>query len=92
MALVIRDRSFVDSRTLKIEADGLRYVQALVWTRRKRFSFSEINCILLSNTNLLSFQVGNEVFSIQTKPHKPRHQEAIEALVQGVRRSVGPKR
>jgi hypothetical protein len=54
----------------------------------RRFSFGQIDLILMSPANILSFQVGREVFSIQTKPGDKTHQQIIDNLLQEVGRSA----
>jgi hypothetical protein len=70
-------------RYLKLRKNGVYFYGNSFWGGNS-FRFDQIDCVLLSPTHELSFQVGNEVFSIQTKPNKPRHQAAIAALLEGL--------
>jgi len=88
MAHVIRSRGLVEARRLKVDADRVEFVEG-GFLGKKKFTFNQIDCVLMSPQHELSFQVGKEVFSIPTKPYKAKHQAAIDALVQGVRRSAG---
>jgi hypothetical protein len=53
----------------------------------QKHGFSKIDCVLLSSTHELSFQVGKDIFRIPTKPADPKHQEAIAALLAGIERN-----
>jgi hypothetical protein len=89
MGLVIRASSFLDSRYLKVTPEGVLFRDNEFFHPRKRFVFRQIDCVVMSADSVLSFQVGNEVFSIRTKPSNRKHQEVIRALMGGVRRSTG---
>jgi hypothetical protein len=85
------DASGLFSRNyLLLKRDGCKfYENGMLWGAR-RFRFREIGCVLMSEGHKLSFQVGNEVFSIQTKPDRAKHQAAIAALLAGVEDSKLP--
>lgn len=53
----------------------------------RRFRFDEVACVLLAPDHTLSFQVGQEVFSVKTNPHNAKHQATITALVQALEAS-----
>ena len=89
MALVIRASSFAASQSLKVLPDGVRFSDGAPLSTAKRFGFGQIDLVLMSPDNTLSFQVGREVFSIATQPYKDKHRQAIEALVNGVRATAG---
>ena len=89
MALKIDASSLLAKQYLKVESDGIKYVQASLGGSTRRFRYHEIACILLSESNVLSFQVGEEVFSIQTRPDKTKHLEVISTFVHEVRRAHG---
>lgn len=89
MALVIRASTFCETRVLKVESWGVTHVDACLIGGRRTFGFGEIECILMSVKHVLSFQVGDEVFSVATKPGNRRHQKTIEALVDAVRAAHG---
>lgn len=87
MDLKISHNSLFAKHYLSVEPDCVQfYENAKLGTRR--FPFKRIECVLLSPDNRLSFQVGEEVFSIQTFPGNASHQAAIDALLQAVQRSV----
>ena len=89
MKLKIKVSSFAEARVLTIEQDCVCFQQTLFMGGKRRFDFSQIDCVLMSPNNELSFQVGDEVFTVPTKPGKRGHEAAIAALLEGVRRSVG---
>lgn len=89
MKYVIRANTLLTKRGLKVDSDGVTHVETSFFGGRRKFSFREIGCILLSSQHVLSFQAGHEVFSIPTNPGKRVHQETIQALVQGVRAAHG---
>ncbi len=87
MSLKITNNSLFEKHFLTVDSDGLRfYSGALIGARR--FRFNQIDTLLLSRTNVLSFQVGNEVFSIPTKPENRDHRNTIDFLVQEVQRTL----
>ena len=49
----------------------------------------QIDAILMSPDHVLSFQVGNEVFSLPTRPGKKAHQAAIDELLRQVQPFTG---
>ena len=81
MTFVIRASSFFVKRYLKVTDQGVDFMETAATGGRKRFNFGQIEFILLSPAQVLSFQVGNEVFSIQTNPNKPKHVAAIRELL-----------
>lgn len=89
MGLKIKGSTFVEVRVLIVERDGVRFQQTAFMGGKRRFAFSQIDSVLMSPNNELSFQVGDEVFTVPTKPGKRGHEAAIAALLEGVRRSVG---
>lgn len=89
MKLKIKASSAVMSHSLEVRPEGVRFTETALWGNRS-FGFSQIDCVLMAPNQVLSFQVGQEVFSIPTVPGNSTHQATIAALVEGVRRSVGP--
>ncbi len=69
---------------LKVLPDGVQFYESSIGFSARRFRFEQIACVLMSADNELSFQVGNEVFSIPATPLKPAHRVAIDALVAGL--------
>jgi len=88
MALKISNNSLFTKHYLSVDSGGIQFYDNSAFGG-KRFPFSRIDCVLMSVDNKLSFQVGKEVFSIPTDPNNAKHQEAINALLQEVRRSAG---
>ena len=87
MALIIRASSLFTKHYLKVAPWGVDYMETSGLGGRRKFTFGQIDCILMSPDNRLSFQVGQEVFIIQTNPNKPRHQQTIQEFTQAVGRS-----
>ena len=88
MSLKITNSSLFEKHFLSVDSDGVRFYNSGLFGA-KRFRFNQIETVLLSANHTLSFQVGNEVFSIPTKPENPKHQNVIDFLLQEVRRSAG---
>lgn len=89
MAMRITTSGLFESSKLEVTATGVKFTTSSLFSEKKVFLFSQIECVLLSESGLLSFQVGREVFKIQTKPNKARHTEVIDALLAGIRASTG---
>ena len=89
MALTIRANTFFTKRGLKVDSEGVTHLETSFLGGRRKFSFREIGCVLMSSQCVLSFQVGSEVFSVPTNPRNRRHQETIQALVGAVRTAYG---
>lgn len=87
MALKISSSNLMTNRYLIVESDGIRYRETSFMGGVRRFRFSDIDCILMAPDNTFSFQVGQEVFSIATKPANAKHQAVITAFVNEVRRT-----
>ena len=75
MALVIRANSLGEKISLRVEPYGVLYQKTAFMGGTRQFTFDQIAHVLMSRTGVLSFQVGNEVFDIQTRPDKRKHQE-----------------
>jgi hypothetical protein len=73
---------------LIVRSDGVHYCES-TFEHSRRFRFDDIVCILLSPDNRLSFQVGDEVYSIPTDAANPDHQAVIDSLVAEVRHAGG---
>ena len=84
----IQTTSGFDIDSLEVDTTGVSYLKGGLGAKKRRFAFSEIENVLLSPTGLLAFQVGTEVFSIQTNPSEANDRQAVEALVNELRRSV----
>jgi hypothetical protein len=87
MALKITNNSLFEKNFLIVNSDGVKYYNGALFGAR-RFRFNQIDALLLSPTSVLSFQVGNEVFSIPTKPGNQKHRNAVDFLLQEVRRTL----
>jgi hypothetical protein len=90
MSLKITARRFFVSHYLVVRRDSVKFYQSSVALGGKTFSFIQIDCILMSPDDVLSFQVGNEVFSIPTNPLKTKHRQAIGVFVELFRRAHFP--
>ena len=77
------------AHSLKISGQGVTFQNTAISSAKRSFAFTQIDGILMSEKNVLSFQSGNEVFSIQTRSDQPQHAEAIEAMVKAVQASKG---
>ncbi len=84
MTHTIRASSLFVKRFLKIKDTGVIFMETAAMGGTRKFRFDQIDYILMSPAHMLSFQVGNEVFSIQTRPDKQTHTLAIRALRQAV--------
>jgi hypothetical protein len=89
MALKITASSLITSHYLKVQSDGVHFSETAIGGSR-RFRFGDIECVLMSADSKLSFQVGNEVFSIPTKPGDKSHQKVIATLLSEIRRANNP--
>jgi hypothetical protein len=90
MKLKITASDFATKRYLEVNSEGVKFCESSFLGGVRRFGFKEIECILMSPENVLSFQVGQEVFSIPTKPEKEKHKQVIDTLLNEVRRSANP--
>ncbi len=88
MSLTIKANTFFTQRYLEVNATGVVFRETALVGGKRKFRFHQIENVLMSPDNRLSFQVGQEVFSLPVKPSKRRHEEAINALIQGVSRTV----
>ena len=87
MALKISNNTLLSKHYLAVDSGGVQFYENAAFGGLKRFPFSQIECVLMSPEYVLSFQVGEKVFSIPTKPDDAKHQEVINALLQEVRRA-----
>lgn len=81
----IRANSLFVNRYLKVVENGVVFVETAAMGGKRKFRFDQIDYVLMSPTNVLSFQVGNEVFSLKTNPKRLRHQQAIQQLIGGAK-------
>ena len=88
MSLKIAASSLFTKRYLLVDSGGVKFYDGTGFSGARRFQFSQIECVLMSPDNKLSFQAGNEVFSIPTKPGNAKHQTVINTLLQEVRRTA----
>jgi hypothetical protein len=87
MSLKITNNSLLQKHFLKVDSSGLKFYDG-AFLGAKSFRFNQIDSLLLSSNNTLSFQVGNQVFSIPTKAENPKHQNLINFLLHEVRRTT----
>ena len=72
-------------RTLDVDSNGVTFCETVAFGGVRRFRFSQVDLVLMSPEQVLSFQVGREVFSIPTRPGNKIHQQVIETLVRELR-------
>jgi hypothetical protein len=89
MGLRIKANSAFVARYLDVEKNGVTFCETAAMGGQRVFRFDQIECVLMSPENVLSFQVGREVFSLPVKPNYLVHEQAIAALLQGVQRVAG---
>ena len=89
MALKIKASDLLTNRYLLLQSDGVKFHETKFIGGTRHFRFHEILCVLLSPDNQLSFQVGQEVFTLAVKPDNKKHQAVIAALLDSVRRAHG---
>jgi hypothetical protein len=87
MSLKIKANSLTTQRYLEVDSGGVVFCETALAGGRRRFQFHQIDLVLMSPDNHLSFQVGLEVFRLPIKPNKKAHQDVINALVQEVSRA-----
>ena len=87
MSLIIKANTFARQRFLEVHTAGVIFCHTSAMGGRRTFTYSQIDCVLLSEDGLLSFQVGGEVFSLPMRLDNAQHREALEALVDGVKKS-----
>ena len=87
-SLKISASSLLKNHFLKLDSGGVKFYESAAIGGAKRFQFSEIACLLMAPDNTLSFQVGQQVFSIPTDPNNAKDQALIAALVQELERTT----
>jgi hypothetical protein len=88
VALKISASDLVTKRQLLLDDTGLEYNEGAILSGRKRFRFAEVDCLLLSSSSVLSFQVAAAVYSIPTKPDDAKHREFIDTLVKALKSTL----
>jgi hypothetical protein len=74
-------------RYLQVDDKGMVYFETALFSKTRRFSFDQIDFILLNDAGLLSVQIGREVFSVPTKSKDKKHQEAVQMLIREAERT-----
>ena len=87
-SLKISASSLLKNHYLTLDSGGVKYYESAGIGGAKRFGFSDIACVLLALDNTLSFQVGDQVYSIATDPNNHKHQALIAALVQELEKTT----
>lgn len=90
MALKIDASSLFSRNYFIVKRDRVKVLESGMLFGARQIRFAEIGCVLMSPADVLSIQVGHDVYSIQTRPKKPKHQAAVAALLQGVEASKLP--
>lgn len=85
LGITIKANTFLEQWSLRIYTGGVHYLKSAFIGGIRHFAFSQIESVLLSDRGELSFQVGNEVFSIPVKLRNPNHKMAIDWLAYGAR-------
>jgi hypothetical protein len=80
---------FATPRSLSVDETGVEFSETAPTSGKRRLRFDEIDCVLLSPKGLLSLQAGGEILTIPTRRDDRAHQEAIDALVRGLKGDVG---
>ena len=88
MTLKISADSPLTNHYLFVQSDGVKFCQESASVAPRHFRYADIECILISPEHKLSFQVGQEVFSIPTDPSSEEHDTVIATLVYEVQRAV----
>ena len=86
MALKILHNNLIEKTCLEVLPDGVNYFKAAALGTTRSFKFAEIDCVLLSPSNVLSFQVGTEVFSIPVKPSDEHHKTVVNSMLNELRK------
>lgn len=82
MALTISASTLLVKRYLKVKDRGVKFYESAIIGATRTFKFSDIEFVLMSPTNVLSVQVDDEVFSIQTKLGNAKHEMVIQKLLE----------
>jgi len=80
----ISANSIFQYRYMIIDDRGITYAESVITTRKRRFSYLDIEYVFVSPTNEITFQVGEESFSLPYKPYDKKHQAFLEGLKQRV--------
>jgi hypothetical protein len=89
MSLKINAEHLGESQSLVLESDGLNFIESAENGCKRHFRFNEIECLLLSDDHVLSFQAGGRAYAIQTKPDDAKHQAVIATLVDALKIAEG---
>jgi hypothetical protein len=87
MKLKIRAGTLFTDKYLEVDSAGVKFCETSFVGGAKRFNFSDIDYILMSDKSELSFQVKQEVFSISVKWNNDKHKNVVTALLKEVRRA-----
>lgn len=88
MALKITSNDAFTHRYILVDSGGVGWRETTVFGGEQRFKFAEILMVLMSEDNVLSFQVGQTVYKIRVNPAKPDHKQLIDVLVQETTRTL----
>jgi hypothetical protein len=81
MGLKINGNTFATRRYLSVDGNGVEFCETATLGGCRRFGFHEVDLVLLSSSEELSLQVGQEIFRIQVKMSKPKHKKVVETLI-----------
>lgn len=82
MALKINASTMLERCELRVDSQGVTFLQTVFGGAARRFAFGQIDAVLMSPGGELSLQVGLETFRIQTNPQRKNDAQVIATLVQ----------
>ena len=88
MNLKIDATNLVTKHSLVVTDQGVEFMETAALGGVRRFTFDQIDAVLRSSQNVLSFQVGQETFKIPMRPDDALHRTATARLVAEVRRTL----
>ena len=84
MSLKITSGDLLSRCSIEIHSNGITYFESAAFSTKRNFRFDQIETILLAADNTLSFQIGQELFSIRVRPDLPRQREIIDTFLRAV--------
>lgn len=90
MSYTIDASNLLTRRYMRFDPTSVAICESTVASDERAIAYGQIDAILLSPDGMLSFQVGRNVFKIQTKPEDAGHQQAIRAFVEYVTKAASP--
>lgn len=78
----IKGGSLFETRSLALKPDKVLFAEGVIFASQRKFNYSEIEYVLLGKDNVLSFQVGQQIFRIPVRPGNTKDQAAISYFVE----------